>query len=155
MTTHVLNANRTTQWQIKSQGDIWTVASNAQLTVAGKAAILIDHGADDNRINIDGHVLNLGSGAEGITVFGDGNIIALSAKGRLYANDGIYGDGNNTAVNNKGEIHGLEHGVFLQHAGHVTNSGTISGYVGIALSSSDIPLSQEGGSHKIEIIISP
>jgi Ca2+-binding RTX toxin-like protein len=138
MTTHTLHSDKTTQWKITGQSDTWIVAADGKLTVKGMPAIVIDYGADDNRINIDGRILNLGHNAAGITVLGDDNTINIGAKGRIDAYDGFFGDGTNTTINNKGEIRGVDCGMFMQHTAHVYNSGIITGNQAIVLQTSDV-----------------
>lgn len=133
MATHTIDHDRTTQWKINANNDTWTLAKNTELHVTGAPAIVVGATAHDNKINIDGHLVNSGADSYGIFVQGAHNTISVGADARVDAAAGVYGNGDDTTVNNKGEINATYYGVFLDAAAHVVNSGIIRGFDGVAI----------------------
>jgi Ca2+-binding RTX toxin-like protein len=133
MATHTIDHDRTAQWKINASNDTWTLAKNTELHVTGAPAIIIGAAAHDNRINIDGHLVNSGADSYGIYVHGAHNTITFGKDSRVDAAAGVYGYGDDTTVNNKGEVNATYYGVFLDAAAHVVNSGVIRGLDAVAI----------------------
>jgi Ca2+-binding RTX toxin-like protein len=140
----IQKTDRNTTWNVGANDQIWTLATNAKITVENQNGI-DESGFSGSEIKVLGDIAVTGNFAA-VHLTGSASSALIGKDSRINAKNaesGIFSEGAGAEIVNRGHIEAGDHAIFAE-MGSVTNYGTIKGGTGIGFGGSGAQIQNHG-----------